>query len=155
MREGAAVCIVFYSRKVLLMRRKIRDGDPWSGDMSFPGGFMRDGEDAITCALREFQEETGSEASYLNLLKVLDYFNTLRDNGPKVYPVLCTAKSKFEINPGDEMEYGGWYPIDNGIVINDPHRGKCLKFNDDIVWGLTFRILDYLMNNEEFLSKSK
>ena len=149
MRNSAAVCVVIHERKVLLMRRKSREGDPWSGDMSFPGGFMKEGEDPITCALREFQEETGSSSSSISVLKVLDYFSTIRINDLKVYPVLCSAGAIFDIMPGDEMEYGGWYPIDGGIDSTDPVKGLCLNYHGDIVWGLTYRILMHIRNHEK------
>lgn len=45
---------------VLLMRRALRSGDPWSGHMSFPGGRLSP-EDAsgFHAAIREALEETG------------------------------------------------------------------------------------------------
>ncbi len=149
MRESAAVCVVIHDRKVLLMRRKKREGDPWSGDMSFPGGFMKEGEDPVTCALREFQEETGSKSTNLKVLKVLDYFHTMRIAGLKVYPVLCSAESILDIVAGDEMEYGGWYSMGGGVDAIDPIKGSCLKYGEDVVWGLTYRILMHIRNSEE------
>lgn len=60
----AAVAIVITTKTetplVLLIKRAIRDGDPWSGDIAFPGG-KQQVEDKNTCqtALRELLEETG------------------------------------------------------------------------------------------------
>lgn len=50
--------------RVLLMRRAKRAGDPWSGDMSFPGGRMSapDGSPFKT-AMRETAEEIGVEVT--------------------------------------------------------------------------------------------
>ena len=46
--------------RVLLMRRAKRPGDPWSGDMSFPGGRMAPTDPApIHTAIRETAEEVG------------------------------------------------------------------------------------------------
>lgn len=45
---------------VLLMRRALRKGDPWSGHMSFPGGRLSsDDPSGFHAAIREAQEETG------------------------------------------------------------------------------------------------
>lgn len=45
---------------VLLMRRALRNGDPWSGHMSFPGGRLsHDDQSGFHAAIREAVEETG------------------------------------------------------------------------------------------------
>ena len=45
---------------LLMMRRAERVGDPWSGDMSFPGGKQDPSDvDTRSAALRELAEETG------------------------------------------------------------------------------------------------
>ncbi|MDD9892235.1 MAG: NUDIX domain-containing protein, partial [Gammaproteobacteria bacterium] len=60
----SAVCVLLREHEaqneVLLMRRAIREGDPWSGHVSFPGGRM-DPEDAsaLATAKRELREEVG------------------------------------------------------------------------------------------------
>jgi 8-oxo-dGTP pyrophosphatase MutT (NUDIX family) len=47
---------------VLLMRRALRKGDPWSGHMSFPGGRLSaDDRSGFHAAIREAREETGLE----------------------------------------------------------------------------------------------
>src|SRR4029453_10376188 len=45
--------------EVLFIRRAEVDGDPWSGQMGFPGGRAEPGEDLPTTAIRETAEETG------------------------------------------------------------------------------------------------
>src|SRR5215471_17287898 len=59
----AAVAVVHASEpaeSVLLIRRSEREGDPWSGHWSFPGGWRQKGDqDLLHTALRELEEECG------------------------------------------------------------------------------------------------
>ena len=60
---------------VLLMKRAERPGDPWSGDMSFPGGRMDPSDKIVyTTVLREFEEEVG-----FDLTEGADYLGRLSD----------------------------------------------------------------------------
>src|SRR4051812_5040072 len=58
----AAVAVVLHDRRVLLMKRAERAGDPWSGHISLPGGGYQasDGDLRVT-AIRETREELGVE----------------------------------------------------------------------------------------------
>lgn len=56
----AAVAAVFTpTLDLLLLRRTTRPGDPWSGNLAFPGGRVEPGEDPLDGALREADEEVG------------------------------------------------------------------------------------------------
>lgn len=72
-RHRAAVAVVLREWEgrveVLLMRRAQRDGDPWSGDISCPGGF-EEAHDAgpVEAARRETQEELGLDLSGARVL---------------------------------------------------------------------------------------
>lgn len=60
--QEAAVALVLRRDEVLLVRRALRAGDPWSGDMALPGGRRGpDDIDAIATAIRETREEVGLE----------------------------------------------------------------------------------------------
>src|SRR5262245_5919302 len=63
----AAVSLVFLAQgggpaELLFIERALREGDPWSGHMAFPGG-RRDRADAdlVATSLRETREEVGLE----------------------------------------------------------------------------------------------
>src|SRR5262245_13774932 len=55
LREGAA------GFEILFIRRAEKDGDPWSGQMGFPGGRAEPDEELGMTAVRETFEETGIE----------------------------------------------------------------------------------------------
>jgi ADP-ribose pyrophosphatase YjhB (NUDIX family) len=141
-RETAAICVVIHESSVLLLRRKKREGDPWSGDMSFPGGFSKEGETPVETAAREFSEETGVDSIHIKFERQMDFFQTPRFSPLKVFPVIYSSEVEFQVIPGDEMEYGGWYNLQNAVRFLDSVKGPCLRFGDDIVWGLTYRILE-------------
>lgn len=62
-RAGAATALVIggddTDQQVLVIERRARTGDPWSGDMALPGGRSEDGEALADTAIRETREETG------------------------------------------------------------------------------------------------
>lgn len=47
--------------RVLMIQRALDDDDPAAGTWEIPGGHLEEGEDPLTAALREWQEETGSK----------------------------------------------------------------------------------------------
>ncbi len=61
--RAAAVAVVLEPAedgpRVLLIRRPVREGDRWSGDLAFPGGLAREGETLRATARREAAEEVG------------------------------------------------------------------------------------------------
>ncbi len=158
----AAVLVVFregvHGREVLLMRRKERDGDPWSGQISFPGGHAEPEDPSLLAtALREAREEVGLEASELdgtptlvgerspgNLqhLIVSVFVGHLRDGRPVT------------LAPGPEASEVHWVLV-SGLrtetrTVALPRRGIDLEVEgyaagELYIWGLTYRILsDYL-----------
>ena len=81
-RESAAVAVVVRrsgGEEVLLIRRAVRAGDPWSDQVALPGGRVgsTDGsfEDA---ARRETLEEVGIDLSYPGASVFLGYMDSLK-----------------------------------------------------------------------------
>eukprot|EP00736_Rhodelphis_marinus_P010101 Rmarinus@m.22815 len=67
----------FENVEALFIRRTIKKGDPWSGQVAFPGGFGESGEspDGVETAVRETAEEVGidlNDASAFRFLGCLD-----------------------------------------------------------------------------------
>lgn len=158
---GAAVAVIFGpGDELLFIRRAERPGDPWSGDMAFPGGRLDTCDRSPReCAQRETREEIGLdlvEAEYLGALPVKH--TPLRDPqfgfgiAPFVYrvrswPIFSTSEevaavhrfplARFLANEGrGEFRYRGY-----GIERDLP----CVRLEGRMIWGLTLRMLDDLL----------
>lgn len=153
----AAVAVVLRTvgnaTETLFIRRAIRPGDPWSGQMAFPGGH-RDPEDADLCAaaIRETFEEIGLDISAAPLLGEL----------PAQRPVsvrrrLLVAPFVFEIDgdpalrPNHEVAEAVWTPL-APMYRGDSHDvdtpgGDLTAFSGfrlpggHFVWGMTYRMV--------------
>ncbi|MCL4345443.1 MAG: NUDIX domain-containing protein [Candidatus Thermoplasmatota archaeon] len=145
MRHYASVAVPLFHGNVILMRRRNREDDPWSGDMSFPGGFLKSGEDFIDAARREFEEETGINRNELVPYLEMQIFHPVRFPEVNVKPFVFKLNEMFPIRPNDEMNYGKWYELKNGSSRYDDIKGNFYVFDGDIVWGLTYRILNSLI----------
>jgi len=70
----SAVAILVHEqpeKSILLVQRATRTGDPWSGDMAFPGGRQEPGDqDHVATACRELNEETGLVVQQAPLAKL-------------------------------------------------------------------------------------
>lgn len=146
-RKETSVCILTCGNYILLLKRKVRLGDPWSGDMCFPGGFIKQGESPREAAERELHEETSVGKEDIHFISKIQIFHPVRFPEINVYPFLFSSEKELPVVVGDEMERGGWYKIGEEIQHHDDTKGDFLEWNNDIVWGLTFRIYSYLIQN--------
>jgi 8-oxo-dGTP pyrophosphatase MutT (NUDIX family) len=167
-REGetlAAVALVFRGDPVdpelLFIERAEREGDPWSGQMAFPGGRVeKDDRSVREAAQRETIEEVGLDLSGAEVLGRLDDQGGRRAGARRslriaAYAFHCNEPGSLEIN--DEVQTAMWVPYSN---LLDPERRVDFEFGDyggsfagirvghserHIVWGLTRRILRSLV----------
>lgn len=151
--------------EVLLMRRARRAGDPWSGDMAFPGGRRApDDIDLWATAIRETREEVGLElvgARTLGRLSQVVTFAPLRKNlrpmlvSPFVF-ALDDAAREPSLTVGPEVAATRWVPLADidradtrttrpwrvfGLTV----RAPAWKLGEDVVWGLTHQMLARLL----------
>lgn len=164
----SAVCVLLREHEtqneVLLMRRAIREGDPWSGHVSFPGGRM-DPEDssALATAKRELREEVGYCAHDIEPIGRLSDVVTRRHEAMR--PMIVTpyafrvpADSEFQIN--HEATETFWCPVDFLADQNNrdemewklgkkplemPIKLPCYFYQGRRIWGLTLLMLDELV----------
>lgn len=152
-RDGAA------GGELLFIRRAEHPLDPWSGHMAFPGGMVDPGDaDPLAAARRETREELG-----LDLDAAAALLGRLSDVKPMslraslaVSPFVFALRGAPALSPNAEVEEALWIPWSffadrrnrstffwsrNGVPVPMP----CYEFEDRVVWGLTLRIVDELL----------
>lgn len=161
----AAVAIILrdgeHGTEFLMMQRAFHDKDPWSGQMSFPGGKIEPEDvDAKAAAVRETHEEVGV------ILDDQDYVGQIDDlYGLKVDGVFSVHVSSYVFKPKGSLELVGneevadmlWLPfsyLDDANNTHDyshPHNAEVKmpailidSEKEQILWGLSLRMLSML-----------
>ena len=155
----AAVAVILHEPagsgpELLFIERAVREGDPWSGQMAFPGG-RRDASDpdlAYT-ASRETREEVGIELGAP--LGRLDDFSGSRAARPTaivVAPYVYEVAERPGLTPNREVNSTVWVPLawilspESAIQYEfrrEEYGGTfpAVRYERYTVWGLTYRIL--------------
>lgn len=164
-RRAAVALVLDPTARLLFILRTVQEGDPWSGQMGFPGGMKEPGDpDTLATAIRETREEVGLDLSvHARLLAELDprpVVRPVRDPfvvQPYVFALLGPVSSL----PGglvpsvDEVQSVFWFPIQelatherstllyhwNGAQVELP----CIRFQGQCIWGLSLRMLENLL----------
>ncbi len=142
------------SAELLFIERAQREGDPWSGQMAFPGG-RRDGGDADLqqTAARETLEEVGLELPAP--LGCLDHFSGSRNvRVPPllVAPYVYALSERPRLTENHEVSSTVWIPLrrilasDSWVEYAIERNGErsafpAFRYEGYTVWGLTYRIL--------------
>jgi len=151
----AAVAILLRERnddlEFFLVKRAEVEGDPWSGDMAFPGGKRGDDDrDLVETASREVLEETAidlREKSKLGYMKPI--FSSVRTN-MKVQPIVYVYDEEPEVSLNYELTRYLWAPLSELVQSRTKQDVKgwnsdVYKYDGEVVWGLTFRMLEQLI----------
>jgi 8-oxo-dGTP pyrophosphatase MutT (NUDIX family) len=159
MEQAEAAVAILHARaenSILLMRRADREGDPWSGHWSLPGGRCeaRDRDPSHT-ALRELEEECGIQLGSGSLESTLPLMGARRKTGPPllVAPYVFTVEQELAaVVDGREAVSALWVPL---RVLTDPAQ-HCLRtvpgsaaellypgiaLDGAPLWGFTYRLL--------------
>jgi 8-oxo-dGTP pyrophosphatase MutT (NUDIX family) len=159
----AAVAVVVTREEepaFVFIRRRERQGDPWSGQMAFPGGFRaRDDEPLATTAARETREETGLDLAISG--RLLGALDDLSPRTPFLPPIIVSPHvfavgAREFLVPGDEAEEALWISahdiFDPGnrttfpFALPEGERAfPAIQVGPHLIWGLTERILDRLV----------
>ncbi len=149
--------------RVLLMRRAARAGDPWSGQISLPGG-RSEPEDADLCAtaVRETREELGVDlaldAEYVGRLAPLRARAGGRLLDMDVSPFVFALRREVAPRVGAEAEEAFWLPLErvqrgelDHVHLHHGPDGAARelpawRFEERVVWGMTHRILRELLD---------
>jgi len=139
----------------LFIERARRDGDPWSGDLGFPGGKVEknDGNTRLT-AERETWEEVGLE------LRNARYLGRLSDISGAHVPVrvscfLYGLAGRTAISLSEEVREAFWVPLAE-LVDPSRHQEVAVVFRGEVMsrpaillpheskpvlWGITYRLV--------------
>jgi 8-oxo-dGTP pyrophosphatase MutT (NUDIX family) len=159
-RRAAVAVVLGPDEHILFIRRAERPGDPWSGDMAFPGGRVDPDDASVRAAAeREAMEEVGLDLSGGEFLGALT---------PQRSPVRL-PNVDFAIFPF-VYRVGGWPPFSPNEEVAAVHtwaldrflRGDgrstfrytrygldrdlpCVDLDGQRIWGLTLRMVDDLV----------
>lgn len=141
--------------EVLFIERASHDGDPWSGDLGFPGGKMEPGDAGPReAAERETREELGLD------LAAARYLGRLADIAGAHLPVRVSCfvyglAGNPPLAAGGEVRDAFWVPL---AELRDParHTVAAVHFGGEtfqrpaivlpvegkpVLWGITYRLV--------------
>jgi 8-oxo-dGTP pyrophosphatase MutT (NUDIX family) len=158
----AAVAIILRDgesgTELLMMQRALHERDPWSGQMSFPGGKIDPEDiDAKAAAVREAFEEVGVELLDQDFVGQLDDLYGLKVNDVFSVHVACFVfkpKRDLTLLANHEVADMVWLPVSvladriNAFEYKHP-KDPALSMpavminqsKDQILWGLSLRML--------------
>ena len=161
----AAVAIILResgnATEMLMIRRAVREGDPWSGHMGFPGGRREAGDASnLQCAVRETEEELGVDLIKCGtqLGELTDVNTGWRADRPEmlVTPFVFQVDAVPAMTPNHEVAEVVWVPLD---FLMQPHKrepmqwewqGKTLETDSYLyasyrIWGLSLMMIDEML----------
>ncbi len=147
--------------EMLMIQRAVREGDPWSGHMGFPGG-RKDASDAtdVACAKRETREEIGFDLdTYGEFICQLSDVNTgWRADRPEmlVAPFIFRVDSTPDFELNHEVDDTLWVPL--SFLLDDANRSRhqwdwrgevlesdAFTYDNRLIWGLSLMMIDELL----------
>jgi 8-oxo-dGTP pyrophosphatase MutT (NUDIX family) len=158
----AAVAIIINPNdrggSVFFIKRTERKGDPWSGQIAFPGGRKSPIDKGLAeTAVRETWEEVGIRLTGHKLLGHLPIVTT-RSRRMRVLPFVFQLKSTVSIRANEEVADAFWVPL--GVLERLEAESREVRVDEGtlsadsyvvdgrVIWGLTFRIINLLLDRE-------
>jgi len=155
LRDGAG------GAELLFIRRAEHPKDPWSGQMGLPGGRVDAGDASpLAAAVRETREEIGLDLETAG--RRLGRLTEVRTHLPvgsvphSVVPFVFAVDGDPELRPNEEVQEALWVPL--AFFVDRRHRSSftwvrrgiplpmpCYTFRGRVIWGLTLRIVDELL----------
>lgn len=143
---------------VCFIRRADRAGDPWSGQVAFPGGRAGPSDlDASAVAERETFEEIGLSLRTSDLIGPLPVRPIQRQElkilSPFVYYVGAGAQTVATVREQLEVASVFWVPLQHlfdqnaATELEYPLGGTAtsfpgIRYGEHVIWGLTLRVLE-------------
>jgi 8-oxo-dGTP pyrophosphatase MutT (NUDIX family) len=142
--------------ELLLIRRAVAPGDPWSGHMALPGGRRApEDPDAAATAVRETHEEVGIDLHRVGFL--LGRLDPVAPRGAParvhVSPFVFAVPSGTRTEINYEVDAAVWAPIRrltepnaatehlHPLASGEHLRFPAIGYQEYVIWGLTHRIL--------------
>jgi len=161
----AAVALIFRagedgSPELLFIKRAEYPGDPWSGQIAFPGGREESGDTSLQeTATRETREETGLDlAREGTVIGVLDDLRPRHIRLPAIVvrPYVAVVDRTEPLELSSEVALAFWIPFgalahaeswreDMVVARGAQINARVFKHQDHIIWGMTERILAQLL----------
>ena len=157
-RASVAVAIKDIEKpRVLLIKRAERIGDPWSGQIAFPGGKAQKGDPTMrNTAIRETLEEVGvdlkRDASFIGYTKPFVTHTGSMD----VFPAVFLLNRDVDVHPNEEVSSFKWVELEklmaqkskSTLRVNlggETMETPALVVDGFSIWGLTHRIITFLL----------
>ena len=142
------------SLKLLFMQRAVHALDPWSGNLSFPGGKIENGEEPRRAAERETAEEIGLD------LEQARYLGQMPEVRGSYLPVRVSCFVYWMQGPApklvlnEEVHDTFWADLDD-LITAERHVVSRVRFGGErldapaiqlewpgspVLWGLTYRL---------------
>jgi len=159
----AAVSIIVRDSEVpsvLLIKRAEREGDPWSGQIAFPGGKTQSGDlTPRDTAIRETMEEVGIDLSRGAEFLGYGASATTHTGNMDVVPAVFMLREAADVRPNEEVASYQWVNLEDFVA---PRSQSTHQINYDgkpvsmpayavggyVVWGLTYRILSAVLEEK-------
>lgn len=165
-KKSASVAVIFRdaqdAEEVLLIRRAEREGDPWSGQVAFPGGMVGQADKSFEdTAKREAVEEVGVDLSD-GAAVFRGYMRDFRARTkevvvvPSVFKLVGSSSSSPALTPNQEVASYEWASL--GELAGEEARSSylipkgggqipfpCIVHHGLVVWGMTERILSVII----------
>lgn len=151
----AAVLVPLVMRpegQTVLLTKRTAHLNHHAGQIAFPGGRVEDLDaDAVACALRETEEETGLKSDHIDVLGTLDDYVTV--TGFRVVPVVGLVRPPFDLSP-DPFEVAEVFEVPLDYILDPANHQKvprkingqlrpyyAISYQTHYIWGATAGML--------------
>lgn len=151
----ATVCVILRwddeELETLVVKRAVVEGDPWSGDMAFPGGKKSPEDKTIRDTVRrEAMEETGIDLTKAVFLGYFPNVLTSMRVGSTVLPQVYLYSGRPEIKLNSELTNYYWVHLSEldahrVTAIVKERETQVFDLYEYKIWGLTYKMLNTLI----------